>query len=91
MYFDVIPDFTSVIDNGVVPDTEIIADLVFFPDNHVMAGLQVTADAAAAIDNCIIADIGTITDDKNLIIVSSTRRITQYYLFINAGATSQIY
>ena len=46
MYLDITSYATTVVDYGIVPDTEIISYVVFLSDNHIMSSLQVATNAA---------------------------------------------
>ena len=87
MNLDIIPDSASVVDNRVVPDTEMITDIIFLPDNHIMTGFQVTANAAAAVNNSAAAYTGTRTNCQDTSF-PLTRRVTQEHPVIDDGVIS---
>jgi hypothetical protein len=90
MNLDAVPDPATVVDNGVVPDTEAIADFIFFPDNDIVARLQVRADPATAINNSSTANAGTRTDGKHLL-HHPTGRITQDYLIVDNSPITELH
>jgi hypothetical protein len=87
---DIIAYSTTVVDDGIVPDTESISDVVPLSDNHIMSCLQIAADTAAAIDNRAATDASSGADAQN-VVRATGRRIVQKHPFINDGTLPQVY
>ncbi len=62
MNLHVISYGATIVDDRIVPDSEVISYIIFFSDDYMMTCLQVAADTATAIDDATLTNVSARAD-----------------------------